>query len=459
MAESSNSNTETELTMCDVLQEEQELEEDANAVLGGSDDTNCSYDQGYVPRQALYACKTCSINGEAGVCLACCYACHDGHEVVELYTKRNFRCDCGNSKFNDTTCKLNGKKDSLNTKNKYNHNFKGLYCSCSRPYPDLEDDTPDEMIQCVFCEDWYHGRHLGSSVPDDYFEMICEQCMQLHKFLYSYLDKYNVIVDVVNTPKKEPKDSKSPAKGKSPRKTNLASPLNKATGADTKPIDVIVEESTANEVPVNNKNDVMAEKNSIESQMTPDPANSIEKNNHNSNSAKDHIGVNGKTSMEIVKTEASGSVKDEPVQNGDSNGVCLLKNLNNQPATSTGSAFWPENWRKELCRCSNCMTIYTKHNSEFLLDSNDTIQAYEERGKNVASRSQYDKGLDALSQLDRVKQMEAVRAYTSMKGELKEYLKEFADNKKTVCEKDIKEFFERMAKRKKLNNGVPHYCR
>lgn len=31
------------ITMIDVLEEEQELEEDANAVLGGSDDQNCTY--------------------------------------------------------------------------------------------------------------------------------------------------------------------------------------------------------------------------------------------------------------------------------------------------------------------------------------------------------------------------------------------------------------------------------
>jgi E3 ubiquitin-protein ligase UBR7 len=54
-------------------------------------------------------------------------------------------------------------KDEHNDKNTYNHNFKGLYCICRRPYPDPEDedtheDDEDEMIQCVICEDWLHGR-------------------------------------------------------------------------------------------------------------------------------------------------------------------------------------------------------------------------------------------------------------------------------------------------------------
>lgn len=46
--------------------------------------------QGYVKRQALYACNTCTPKGgvPAGICLACSYKCHEGHELFELYTKR-----------------------------------------------------------------------------------------------------------------------------------------------------------------------------------------------------------------------------------------------------------------------------------------------------------------------------------------------------------------------------------
>ena len=34
------------VTMLDVLQDEQDLEDDANAVLGAADDKNCTYNQG-----------------------------------------------------------------------------------------------------------------------------------------------------------------------------------------------------------------------------------------------------------------------------------------------------------------------------------------------------------------------------------------------------------------------------
>jgi len=33
-----------------------------------------------------------------GFCLGCMLHCHDGHEVHELYSKLDFRCDCGNSR-------------------------------------------------------------------------------------------------------------------------------------------------------------------------------------------------------------------------------------------------------------------------------------------------------------------------------------------------------------------------
>ncbi len=96
------------VTMLDVLQDEAELEEDAKAVLGGADEKNCTYlGGGYMGRQPLYSCLTCvpppsppnvssscggnGGGGGGGVCLACSYQCHEGHELVELYTKRNFR--------------------------------------------------------------------------------------------------------------------------------------------------------------------------------------------------------------------------------------------------------------------------------------------------------------------------------------------------------------------------------
>uniref|UniRef100_A0A3B4BWS2 UBR-type domain-containing protein n=1 Tax=Pygocentrus nattereri TaxID=42514 RepID=A0A3B4BWS2_PYGNA len=146
--------------------------------------------QGYVKRQAVFACSTCTSEGmePTGVCLACANHCHDGHDIFELYTKRNFRCDCGNRKFGSFKCKLSPEKDGQNSKNLYNHNYFGRYCSCDRPYPDDDDQVGEEMIQCILCEDWYHSKHLGCAVVDseELLEMVCESCMNRAPLLWTY---------------------------------------------------------------------------------------------------------------------------------------------------------------------------------------------------------------------------------------------------------------------------------
>lgn len=88
-------------------------------------------------------------------------------KVVELWTKRKFCCDCGNSKFGEFSCKLHPDKEPVNNENSYNHNFRGSYCTCGRPYPDPDAKEQIEMIQCCICEDWFHDNHLGLSSPDE----------------------------------------------------------------------------------------------------------------------------------------------------------------------------------------------------------------------------------------------------------------------------------------------------
>lgn len=109
---------------------------------------------------------------------------------MELWTKRNFRCDCGNSKFGEFFCKLLASKDVENPQNLYNHNFRGLYCTCGLPYPDPDAEEQVEMIQCCVCEDWFHEEHLGLESSDmvgsflslslfDFFTVLISFCFSL----------------------------------------------------------------------------------------------------------------------------------------------------------------------------------------------------------------------------------------------------------------------------------------
>ncbi|XP_063240351.1 putative E3 ubiquitin-protein ligase UBR7 [Bacillus rossius redtenbacheri] len=406
------------ITMLDVLEEEQELEDDATAVLGASDDKNCTYIEGYVRRQALYACKTCvpvASEGRepAGVCLACSYSCHEGHELVELYTKRNFRCDCGNSRFASRKCNLEPNKSPSNELNSYNQNFHGLYCTCHRPYPDPDDEVEDEMIQCVVCEDWYHGRHLGSTIPPqhDYSEMVCLDCMHAHEFLWHYGGLF--VTKVAREGSRGPESH--------------------------------VDVTTA---PAGNSRDA-------------GDCDGLRGDGAGAGSSGDDkaalcAGVNG---SETATNGVQDGRKPANSVDGRERG-CLIKDK--KLVKGSGAVFFSDGWRKNLCRCNDCQALYDAQNVKFLTDEQDTVQAYEEKGKAKAQvSSQYEQGMKALSSLDRVKQVEAIEEYNNMKTQLKEYLQKFAENKKVVREEDIREFFSGMEARKKqrLEVQIPYFCR
>jgi len=354
------------VTMVDVLEDGKVMEENAKAVLGGASETVCSYGSGYVPRQPLYACTTCSQPSNpsfqpAGVCLACSYKCHEGHALIELYTKRNFRCDCGPRL--GQTCKLLPVKED-NEKNVYNQNFSGVYCECSRPYPDPEDPVDDCMVQCVVCEDWFHGRHLGlDTTPEDssYAEMICRGCVKKHNFLANYAG-----------------------------------------------LSVTKE-----------KKDVSA------------------------------VGTDQETTLDVETPEA-GTGEAEPSPKPP---TCPL----GLPAGDLNSLFLPIGWRKQVCQCLKCVNLFKEAGIAFLTDETDTVHHYEEKAKESQGddASIEEAGMEALGQMGRVQQVEAIHSYNAMKDNLMEYLAKFANSKKVVREEDIKEFFEGMKKNKKMKAGGP----
>ncbi|XP_063803645.1 putative E3 ubiquitin-protein ligase UBR7 [Pseudophryne corroboree] len=407
------------LSLQDVLEEDDALESEASAVLAGSDAEKCSYPENYVKRQALYACSTCTPNKEepAGICLACSYTCHEGHDLFELYTKRNFRCDCGNDKFKNLKCKLFPEKEKVNIDNKYNENFFGLYCTCKRPYPDPEDETPDEMIQCIVCEDWFHGRHLGESPPEhvESLEMVCPGCTQRCSFLRAYCTK----IGVPGFTKIVPADKDLEDIKVDDDPVEISNVLNRP--------DIKREEETAG---VANPQDVKEEK-----QSSP------------SSSA----------SCNQKYEEGSCSIKKEEVKPST---ACQLREYqDHQGPTKDTATYWPGNWRRKLCRCEECMKMYVELDVLFLLDESDTVQAYENKGKLEEARETRDPLMTALGNMNRIQQVELICEYNDLKSELSEYLKKFAEEGKVVQTQDIQTFFEdlRSRKRRRLDR-MQYYC-
>ncbi|KAI0564149.1 E3 ubiquitin-protein ligase UBR7 [Gracilaria domingensis] len=159
----------------------------------------CTYELGYV-RQDLYACSYCTKKAGgvlSAFCRSCRESCHADHAdlVFELYTKRNFRCDCGNARAGNI-CQLYPEKDECNIGNEpsYSHNFLSRYCRCDQRY-----DVRLAMAQCAMCEDWFHERcyklDKGASEeqPFDFeYEFTCMQCVERLPVLAEYYDFQSV---------------------------------------------------------------------------------------------------------------------------------------------------------------------------------------------------------------------------------------------------------------------------
>ncbi|KTW29406.1 hypothetical protein T552_01358 [Pneumocystis carinii B80] len=179
----------SEMSLIDYIEEQSQLEEEARESLPYSFD-HCTRDRRL--RQPLYVCKTCfPANGErqrGGICYSCSIQCHGDHEIIELFCKRDFRCDCGTDRLGTEICKIRKERSPVDPDNQYNHNFEGRFCWCDTDY----DATTDErtMFQCLLCEDWFHDECIGMENiknSDDYDLFICRSCVKKESWLKRYL--------------------------------------------------------------------------------------------------------------------------------------------------------------------------------------------------------------------------------------------------------------------------------
>ncbi|RXK38313.1 hypothetical protein M231_04355 [Tremella mesenterica] len=146
-----------EITMQNLLDTQQRLSEQAREALPYAFD-ECTYDKGYL-RQSIWSCLDCGEN--VGVCYGCSISCHSNHRLVELWTRRHFKCDCPTSSTSNrcTLIPPHRQPQDKNEENCYTHNFRGKFCRCEKPYdPETEEEA---MINCIGCEDWYHETCLN----------------------------------------------------------------------------------------------------------------------------------------------------------------------------------------------------------------------------------------------------------------------------------------------------------
>ena len=191
---------------------------------------------------------------------------------------------------------------------------------------------------------------------------------------------------------------------------------------------------------------------------------SIEISEDNKDSSlNESIGDNGRGEVGEQSTLSAEESKEQEVEENEkeqSGKGCFLKqadveSIGKQKPTAL---FMLQGWREQLCRCIECNKMYQEHCVDFLLDPEDTVHYYE-RKTETEKGSQYEEGMKALSEMDRTKQIEAIHGYNSMKSNLMEYLKKFAENKKVVREEDIQEFFKQIAGNKRRKVSIPDNCK
>ncbi|KAH8362605.1 hypothetical protein KR200_011521 [Drosophila serrata] len=399
--EDGNPHEQSTITMVDVLEQEKELEDEYAAVLGASDEKSCTYAKGPIARQALYSCLTCcpeartDLTKAAGCCLACSYRCHENHELVELYTKRNFRCDCPTSKLGK--CSLNpqlqGAQDA-NKGNLYNQNFQGLYCRCKRPYPDPERTVEEVMLQCAICEDWYHLPHMkapGASEKwlDACSEMICDGCMDAVPFLKDYTGL--ALQPVEGVEEKKPKEDLKPKQNEGQLKSEL----------DRSICDIMNVSEKEGDAAAAEVGEPSQKRAKLDNCSRPTPL-------------KEHQGAAFWTN-DWRKSLCQCSEC-----------LPLYKELGVEFLLDTE-------------------------------DSAKTYE--ERGMKRAEENSSYEQGIRALASIDRTQQIDAITEYNRMKDKLKEYLQSFAESKKVVTEEDINRFFAGMRNENNDKLGQPYFCR
>ncbi|KAI6204390.1 hypothetical protein M3Y94_00668800 [Aphelenchoides besseyi] len=399
------------------LSEEYREEEETERMINGPLSMVCTYPEGYKERQAVYSCLTCQkeTGKIAGVCYACSENCHSDHDIIQLYTKRNFCCDCGNSKFNKK-CKLFEEKIDVNRKNTYSHNYRDQYCTCNKTYPPPEDDPmyAAEMYQCIGCEDWFHAVHLGLEdkiFDEDGVEVFCMECVKKFPFVRPYAQVYLREFERLNGPISQQKDKK-------------------------------IEEAKTSKEPIDEN------QNGTSSQQST----SMFENKSNKTTTDDP-----NQSAKSFESRRNLIIIDNRESTLDSTTKCYYREIQTSEEPSNKSLWFATcDWRMMLCRCQQCKRMYEDYECEYLLEDADTLTHY--LNMNAAEleknrRAPEEEIFDEVAKRTNVDVAHSVVAEVAvLKRKLTDFMNDMAKQDKIVTKDDVQRFFvEHGAKRQRLN--------
>ncbi|KAJ3738714.1 hypothetical protein DFH05DRAFT_1516622 [Lentinula detonsa] len=390
--------------------------------------SHCTYPLGHL-RQAVYLCLTCP---EArGICSACSIACHTDHEQVELFPKRNFRCDCPTEAIGHP-CLLHTTAEPVNELNWYGQNFQALFCRCKRPYDAATEN--ETMIQCLACEDWFHESCCnlreppssedlppenkdhgpnGDAVskasndlppaligPEDYDSFVCSGCVLKIPILQRYAGTRGCFIVVRDLP--------------------------------TSPWKILPDIHTDNHESL---------------KVSSVPESSI----HSNKRALSPTGVDGSTVkrarlLPIPSPSDAGCVAPIPNRTAQKIFADLTSSIDPSPALSTGDVFLTDGFRERWCRCTSCILELEAH--PYLLNEEETYEPPEDPD---SALSLDELGMRALSRLPRERAIDGIHAFNAMKDDLVQYLRPFAQQGKVVNETDVRNFFDGLLEEKRAS--------
>lgn len=451
-------------------------------------------------RQSLFSCLTCnppSVQASdayepAGVCYSCSISCHGEHELVELFSRRNFTCDCGTTRIKSgaaCTLRFNPATDRKGdvsgevpaTGNSYNQNFQNRFCGCGQLYnPHSEKGT---MFQCLGLgtveeggcgEDWWHAECI-LGLPRDWYEK----------------NRKRATEDVVDFSAPKNNEDVNTVAGSNSAGTQHEADLETTSNG-------VLEQSIANEeeerplppgfpaeddfehlicykctstfpwitryagspgfleaVPhKTNSSEASQASPKVENQTTEAPQTAIQQNEtqrtdlsrkrKTSDAAEDDAGLplSKRSQLSSVQADAKVSI------------ACSFDRIATKTFSSPVSLFLSADFRDQLCRCSSCFPLLAIHPQ--LLEEEDTYEPPLSAGsdsedgegapgtRSAGSRSLLDRGEAALSNMDRVRAIEGVMAYNHIRDKVKDFLKPFAESGTAVGAEDIKKYFEKL---------------
>lgn len=436
-------------------------------------------------RQNVYACLTCNpspANSDdpftpAGICYSCSVQCHGDHELVEIFKKRNFTCDCGTTRFKpdqpctlrihpDTNTRGNVHSEQPDPNNKYNQNFRNRFCSCCVDYnPDEQMGT---MFQCLGLgthetggcgEEWYHPGCLVGQGPEWYKKLPTSQ--MLPKTAHGG----GVLTPISEEPTKDTDHQ---------RQTHDAAVVEGEDEDEDVPL--------PDGFPQEDQFEIFFCHKCVEAYPwikrfvgTPGflPPVFLQKPNERVGGAsvtkkrkleEDHTGDADDESGKRIKGDSSTdddggflgvgtpSHAQTDVKEDDSKDVALPKapecKLLSLPPAPAGvfSIFVKPDFRDHLCHCPSCFP-YLKPHPQLLEREEDYEPPLSEGSENQSthgSGSLYERGESALRNVDRVRAIEGVMAYNNLKEKLKPFFQQFAESGQAIGAEDIKAYFAKL---------------